>query len=101
MDTFDFSTLKTPQSEPISDDQVQNHAGGYVYAVSPEDLLDRFLILGTSRPTYYASGTQMTREAMAGLVPLIRDRGPFVADVPDFRVCRSVPRAWDQGHDGP
>lgn len=36
--------------------QVQNNAGGFVFEVSDETRIRRFLILGTTSATYYVSG---------------------------------------------
>ncbi|KAG2449701.1 hypothetical protein HYH02_005229 [Chlamydomonas schloesseri] len=44
-----------PQSEPISDDQVENNAGGFVFKVDDWTLLRRFLILGSDANNYYVS----------------------------------------------
>lgn len=53
----------TPQSEPIpGEQQVQNNAGGYVYAVDQWSRLQRFLILGTDGGTYYVREKPLTRE---------------------------------------
>ena len=49
------SVSTTPQTQPISRDQVKNQAGGYVFALDEWKALDRFLILGCEGPTYYAS----------------------------------------------
>lgn len=52
-----------PQSEPVpGKGQVQNSAGGYVFAIDKFDQLRRFLILGTDGGTYYASERELTRE---------------------------------------
>lgn len=42
--------------------QVKNDDGAYVFAVDCWKRLDRFLILGSSEPTYYASARKLTRE---------------------------------------
>jgi 60 kDa SS-A/Ro ribonucleoprotein len=51
-----IGTRQTPQGEPvIGRDQVQNSAGGYVFAVDDWQRLDRFLILGVEGGTYYVT----------------------------------------------
>jgi len=60
------------QRQPAREDQVKNHAGGYVFQLSSWDLLDRFLILGTTGGTYYANERQATLEAVGPLLDLIR-----------------------------
>ena len=56
-----FSTRQTPQSQPIpGTDQVRNSAGGFAFALDDWARLDRFLILGSDSPTYYASAAELT-----------------------------------------
>src|SRR5882724_51836 len=49
----------TPQSRPARADQVENSAGGYVFALDDMARLRRFLILGVDSPTYYASARDL------------------------------------------
>lgn len=51
-----------PQTEPLSPNQVQNNAGGYVFALDDFKRLDRFLILGSDANTYYQKAQALTRE---------------------------------------
>jgi 60 kDa SS-A/Ro ribonucleoprotein len=51
-----------PQSEPLDDRQVENNAGGFVYALDRWARLDRFLVLGSDAPTYYQAARALTRE---------------------------------------
>lgn len=54
---------ETPQSEPIPGrDQVQNNAGGYVFAVDKWARLERFLILGADGGTFYVNEKTLTRD---------------------------------------
>lgn len=69
-----------PQSAPMRADQVRNRAGGFVWAVDAWALLDRFLILGTSQPTYYASARTLTLEAADGVAACLAEDGPRVVD---------------------
>lgn len=58
-----FSTKKTSQKKPIpgrEQEMVENSEGGYVFQVSKWELLDRFLILGTSGGTYYVEEKELT-----------------------------------------
>lgn len=46
----------TPTTQPLKgleDVQVENSEGHYVFSVTPETLLIRFLVLGTTSPTFY------------------------------------------------
>ncbi|KAG2428671.1 hypothetical protein HXX76_011376 [Chlamydomonas incerta] len=44
-----------PQSEPLSEDQVVNNAGGFVFKVDDFTLLRRFIVLGSDANNYYVS----------------------------------------------
>lgn len=52
----------TPQTEPVSDKQVENSAGGFSFGLDTFDRLKRFLILGCEGGTYYASERKITKE---------------------------------------
>jgi 60 kDa SS-A/Ro ribonucleoprotein len=49
------------QRERADARQVQNSAGGFVYSVSDEQRLRRFLVLGTEGGTFYASQKDLTK----------------------------------------
>ena len=66
---------KTPQSEPLSRNQVKNRAGGYVYKVDDMTQLNRFLILGTCGGTYYASERKMTTENLDNVRDVLDKNG--------------------------
>jgi 60 kDa SS-A/Ro ribonucleoprotein len=71
------STRTTPQSEPIPGTaQVPNSAGGFTWAVDDWTRLDRFLILGSEGPTYYASEKKLTKENAAAVTRCIQTDGP-------------------------
>lgn len=52
----------TPQAEKARADQVQNSAGGFVFAVDDFVRLQRFLILGSEGGSYYATERKLTRD---------------------------------------
>lgn len=54
------NTRETVQKTQARSDQVQNNAGGYVFAVDKWKRLDRFLILGAEGGTYYVSEQKLT-----------------------------------------
>lgn len=71
-----FQTKKTPQSEAIpGKDMVQNSAGGFSFAVSDWERLQRFLILGTEGGTYYATEKKLTVENAQAIVCCIKEDG--------------------------
>ncbi|MEY4531582.1 MAG: hypothetical protein RLZZ156_2303 [Deinococcota bacterium] len=51
----------TPQMLKARADQVQNNAGGFVFAVSEAQRFLRFLILGTEGGTFYATEARQTK----------------------------------------
>lgn len=53
-----------PVTQPISERQQLNQAGGYTFRVDDETLLRRFLILGTDKGSYYADAREMTITAV-------------------------------------
>uniref|UniRef100_A0A0K0DJZ2 TROVE domain-containing protein n=1 Tax=Angiostrongylus cantonensis TaxID=6313 RepID=A0A0K0DJZ2_ANGCA len=58
---------------------VRNTAGGFVFAVSDETRIRRFIILGTSGGTYYSSEKQLTMDNVNALVDIIeRGRGSMI-----------------------
>ena len=61
-----YATLSNPatapQSAPRDGRQVKNAAGGYVYSLDRWARLDRFLILGSDAPTYYATARDLTKQ---------------------------------------
>jgi 60 kDa SS-A/Ro ribonucleoprotein len=60
----------TPQTQKISEDQVKNNAGGYVYAVDGLDRVKRFLILG-SDTNFYESGRSLSRANAENIIKVI------------------------------
>jgi 60 kDa SS-A/Ro ribonucleoprotein len=71
-----FSSRGTPQSQPIpGTTQVPNSAGGFAWAVDDWTRLDRFLILGSEGPTYYASERALTRENASAVLRCIEVDG--------------------------
>ena len=75
-------STSTPQTEPIlGSSQVQNNAGGYSFAVDDMTRLNRFLILGSSAPTYYVSERKLTKENLDAVERLLQaGRGKEVVD---------------------
>ena len=58
----DIMREPVPQTEALDERQVQNNAGGFVFAIDNWARLDRFLILGSDAPTYYQQARALTRE---------------------------------------
>jgi len=63
----------TPQTEKAKENQILNDAGGFVFAVSDESRLNRFLILGSERNTFYAAAKDRTCENSAVISKMIKE----------------------------
>lgn len=57
-----FSRRSTPQTSPADARQVVNAAGGYVFEITPQARVRRFLTLGTESGTYYVSAAALTAD---------------------------------------
>jgi len=60
-------TRQTPQREQADPRQVVNNAGGFVFEISPEDRIRRFLILG-SAASFYQGVQELTKENAAEIL---------------------------------
>lgn len=66
-----------PQSEPIPGTaQVPNSAGGYAWPVDDWTRLDRFLVLGSEKGTYYIQERALTQENAKAVIRCIDADGP-------------------------
>lgn len=66
----------TPQSEPLlgrESEQKQNRAGGHTFVITPWQQLDRFLMLGSEKGTYYAGEHEMTVENAQNVLACIHE----------------------------
>jgi len=71
-----FNQQHTPQSQPIAGtNQIPNSAGGYTWAVSEWERLNRFLILGSESGSYYASEQKLTIENAQNVLDCIQKDG--------------------------
>lgn len=71
---------RVPQREPITNDQVENSEGGYVWAVDDWKRLDRFLVLGSEQGSYYIGEGKLTRENAAAVERCIKADGKRTVD---------------------
>lgn len=75
------SVKATPQMQPtLGKTEVQNSAGGYVFAVDVWTQLDRFLILGSEGGTYYATEQKLTIDNAKAVAKLIEQDGVRVVN---------------------
>ncbi|KAI6196530.1 TROVE domain protein [Aphelenchoides besseyi] len=74
----EFEVL-TGQMVPAREDQVENNAGGFVFQVSDETRVRRFLILGVSSGTYYVNKADLETKNVKDLVDMIeKGRGDMI-----------------------
>uniref|UniRef100_A0A914VJE3 TROVE domain-containing protein n=1 Tax=Plectus sambesii TaxID=2011161 RepID=A0A914VJE3_9BILA len=59
------------QRENLREDQIENSEGGYVWAVNDLNRVRRFLILGTTGGSFYASEKTLTMENAKALIDII------------------------------
>lgn len=72
-----FNTRATPQSQPVPGrDMVANSAGGFVFQLDDWKRLERFVILGSDAPTYYATARALTRENAECVLRCLKEDGP-------------------------
>lgn len=74
------NTRATPPNEKARSTQVENNAGGFVFATGPWTQLDRFLILGQIGPTYYATERKVVKDAAVALDTCIQLDGKRFVD---------------------
>ena len=75
-----YSTKVTPQTQRSHPDQIQNSEGGYVFEVRDKERLHRFLILGVTGGTYYASERKHMEDNVDFLTSLIKKGEKLVLD---------------------
>ena len=74
----------TPQTEPIpgrEKEMVKNNAGGYVFALDEFKMLERFLILGSDQPTYYATPQKLTKDNSHNIKAALKVDGKRTVDM--------------------
>jgi 60 kDa SS-A/Ro ribonucleoprotein len=72
------STTVTPQTQALPGreaEMVVNSAGGVTFQLDQWGYLDRFLILGSDRPSYYASAKKLTMNAGKNVIACVKADG--------------------------
>jgi 60 kDa SS-A/Ro ribonucleoprotein len=77
---FTIPKNKTPQSEKIDNIQVVNSCGCYVYSVNSMDKLHRFLVLGSTEATYYASSSSQIKYNKESVLDSLNEHGINAVD---------------------
>ncbi|QJD50865.1 RNA-binding protein [Streptomyces phage Bmoc] len=81
------SLNKTAQTQRARKDQVKNNAGGFVFQVSDQARLERFLILGVDGGTYYVSEVDHAKHNVDFLNEMIeRDESSVLNTIVDVSV---------------
>lgn len=79
-----YSTVinKTPQTElPVGhQDMLKNNAGGYGFKITPQQLLERFLLIGTEGGTFYVKETKLTVDNARMIIDYIKTNGKEVVN---------------------
>lgn len=75
-------------------DMVKNDAGGYGFEVTPQERLERFLLIGSEGGTYYVGEQKLTEDNAKNILNMIKSDGSQVVQtVVDFAVNRRAPKA--------
>lgn len=71
------SSKSTLQTEPIfgRTDQIENNAGGYVFKVNDNHILERFLLIGSEGGTFYVNEQKLTEKNATTIVNMIKSDG--------------------------
>ncbi|AZU97177.1 Ro-like RNA binding protein [Streptomyces phage Gilson] len=74
--------VSTPQTKrtPGRTDEVKNNAGGFVFKVDDKSRLERFLVLGTDKGTYYVGEQKLTAQNISFLKEMVRKDERLVVD---------------------
>jgi 60 kDa SS-A/Ro ribonucleoprotein len=78
-----FATKKTPQTQAIPGREAemkQNNAGGVTFTITPVQMLERFLILGSNAPTYYSSARKLTTDNADNIRACLKADGKRTVD---------------------
>lgn len=75
-----FTSTPAPQTERSRANEVRNNAGGYVFEVSDQARLERFLIIGTDKGTYYVGERDLTKQNIDFLRKMIKTDAQAVLD---------------------
>lgn len=88
-----FSRRSTPQTSPADARQVVNDAGGYVFEITPQARVRRFLTLGTESGTYYVSAAALTADNADFLVEYAAEHtAELVREIVEISTSGRAPR---------
>jgi 60 kDa SS-A/Ro ribonucleoprotein len=96
MKNYSSSITNRPQTQPIfgRTDMVQNNAGGFSFEVTPQQRLERFLLIGSEGGTYYVDEQKLTEQNATAIIKYIKSDGAkALATVVDFAENNRAPKA--------
>jgi 60 kDa SS-A/Ro ribonucleoprotein len=95
MKNYSNDLIQTPQTQPIpGKTMVKNNAGGYSFAITSQELLERFLTIGSEKGTYYVDQKTLTIENATKVINYIKTDGLAVLNtVVDFLKNKKAPKA--------
>lgn len=85
----------TPQSRPLVNhpDMVKNNAGGYGFQITPQQQLERFLLIGSEGGTFYCGEQKLTEDNARSIIQYIKTDGDTVlATVENFVDYNRAPK---------
>ena len=91
-----LATKKTPQTQAIpgrEKDMAKNNAGGVTFTITPFEMLQRFLILGSDQPTYYSSAQKLTKDNAENIRACLKEDGKKTVNmIVDISVSGRAPK---------
>jgi 60 kDa SS-A/Ro ribonucleoprotein len=96
MKVYSSAFANVPQNQPLPtrNDMVKNNAGGYGFAITPQQRLERFLLIASEGGTYYVSEQQLTIDNAKSIIELVKSDGlSVVSTVVDFATNNRAPKA--------
>lgn len=76
-----WTDSQVPQSQPLDTRQVKNNAGGFTFQLDEMGRLERFLILGADKNSYYVSAEKLSFDNATNVVNMIKaGKGRQVVD---------------------
>ena len=74
----------TPQTRPLSgQNMIKNNAGGYGYEITPQQQLERFLLIGSEGGTYYVGEQKLTEDNARSIIEYIKSSPEAATQVLD------------------
>jgi 60 kDa SS-A/Ro ribonucleoprotein len=96
MRNYSSHLTTNPQTQPVHGrmDMVKNNAGGYIFEITPQERLERFILIGSEGGTYYVDEQKLTVENAVAIIKLIKENGTqVVSTVVDFATNNRAPKA--------